>query len=204
MGGIDPLTGMIIDKHHPLHGSCVTGTVLALPSGRGSCSGSGVMLELLVNGHAPAALVFEHPEPILTLGVVIGAECSGWGFPYCELGTEDFATAPGDDAGSSASATTPWSKTDQIAAPESFRLPELDLSDFARRRKTCRPCPVPAAKRPGRRAHGRPCGAVGGGPELLDVELRPHRRLLLPGPGESALRRATAGAGWDGFGSRPR
>lgn len=41
MGGIDPRSGAVIDLHHPLIGACVAGKVLALPSGRGSCSGSG-------------------------------------------------------------------------------------------------------------------------------------------------------------------
>src|SRR5204863_5752898 len=58
-GGVDAGTGRIIDRHHPLCGADLAGKVLAIPSGRGSCSGSGVLLELILNGHAPAALVFE-------------------------------------------------------------------------------------------------------------------------------------------------
>ena len=77
MGGVDPVTGRVIDTHHPLQGRSVAGRVLALPSGRGSCSGSGTLFELLVNGHAPAALVFCADEPILTLGVVLAAELLG-------------------------------------------------------------------------------------------------------------------------------
>ena len=70
-GGIDPNNGDIIDEHHPLIGQNVTGKVLVLPSGRGSCSGSGALLELILNERAPAALIFTEAEDILTLGVLV-------------------------------------------------------------------------------------------------------------------------------------
>lgn len=43
-GGVDPETGIIIDHHHPLHGSSITGKVFVIPSGCGSCTGSGTYL----------------------------------------------------------------------------------------------------------------------------------------------------------------
>lgn len=43
-GGVDPETGIIIDHHHPLHGSSISGKVFVIPSGRGSCTGSGMYL----------------------------------------------------------------------------------------------------------------------------------------------------------------
>lgn len=70
-GGIDPLTGKVIDVHHPNHGDCVSGRVLAMPTSRGSCSGSGVLLELALNGKAPAALIFSEDEETLTLGALV-------------------------------------------------------------------------------------------------------------------------------------
>lgn len=42
-GGVDPATGSVIDVHHPLHGTCLTGSILMMPSSRGSCTGSGVL-----------------------------------------------------------------------------------------------------------------------------------------------------------------
>jgi len=54
-GGVDPLDGTIIDLHHPLHGQSMAGKILAIPNGRGSCTGSQVMLELLLNGTNPKA-----------------------------------------------------------------------------------------------------------------------------------------------------
>ena len=70
-GGVDPDTGAIIDAHHPNHGASLAGRIVLMPTSRGSCSGSGVMLQLARNGQAPAALVFREEEDILTLGSLI-------------------------------------------------------------------------------------------------------------------------------------
>jgi predicted aconitase/predicted aconitase with swiveling domain len=78
-GGVDPDTGMVIDAHHPQNGVCLAGRIVLMPTSRGSCSGSGVLLELARNGHAPAALVFHENEDILTLGAIIAGrlfDCS--------------------------------------------------------------------------------------------------------------------------------
>ena len=70
-GGVDPFTGEVIDRHHPLSGQKLAGRVLAIPSGRGSCTGSSVMMELLSGEHAPSALVLAEADEILTLGVLV-------------------------------------------------------------------------------------------------------------------------------------
>lgn len=72
-GGVDPSTGLIIDVHHPLHGQSLTGKVLVMPSSRGSCTGSGVLLDLVLSGRGPAALIFRDPEDVLTLGALVAA-----------------------------------------------------------------------------------------------------------------------------------
>jgi hypothetical protein len=72
-GGVDPDTGTIIDTHHPDHGARLAGRIVMMPTSRGSCSGSGVLLQLARNGKAPAALVFREAEDILTLGAIISA-----------------------------------------------------------------------------------------------------------------------------------
>ena len=48
-GGVDPASGRVIDRHHPLHGLELAGRILAIPSGRGSCTGSAVLLELFTD-----------------------------------------------------------------------------------------------------------------------------------------------------------
>lgn len=89
-GGVDPESGEIIDRHHPLSGRYLQDTVLAIPGGRGSCSGSGVILELLLNGKAPNAILFERREDILTLGVMIAEEIFDRAIPVVTLKPEDF------------------------------------------------------------------------------------------------------------------
>jgi hypothetical protein len=72
-GGVDPATGRIIDVHHPLLGQSLTGKVLVMPSSRGSCTGSGVLLDLVLGGRGPAALIFRDSEDVLTLGALVAA-----------------------------------------------------------------------------------------------------------------------------------
>lgn len=98
-GGVDPATGVVIDAHHPLAGRCVAGAVLALPTSRGSCTGSAVLLELILNGRAPAALVFSEPEDILTLGALVAAHLFGATLPVLQLSRGAFgALREGDEA----------------------------------------------------------------------------------------------------------
>jgi len=90
-GGVDPATGRVIDVHHPLHGTCLTGGVLFMPTSRGSCTGSGVLLDLILTGRAPSALVFCEAEDVLTLGALIAAEMFGKPLPVLRLDAENFA-----------------------------------------------------------------------------------------------------------------
>ena len=76
-GGFDPETGVIIDRRHPLAGQRATGRVLVIPSGRGSCSGSGVLLESIHNGTAPAAIITSRLDPVISLGCILGDELYG-------------------------------------------------------------------------------------------------------------------------------
>ena len=84
-GGVDPSTGRIIDVHHPDHGRSVSRKVLLMPTSRGSCSGSGVLLQLSLSGHAPAALVFCEDEEVLTLGALVSDRIFGRSLPTLRL-----------------------------------------------------------------------------------------------------------------------
>lgn len=90
-GGVDPFSGEVIDRHHPLSGECLAGRVLAIPSGRGSCTGSSVLMELINNGHAPAALVLAEADEILTLGVLVAQTLFERSLPVLCIGSEAFA-----------------------------------------------------------------------------------------------------------------
>ncbi|WP_136645976.1 aconitase X [Tabrizicola sp. YIM 78059] len=90
-GGVDPATGRVIDVHHPLAGQNMAGRILVMPGTRGSCTGSGVLLDMALNGHAPAALVFCEPEDVVTLGAMIAAEMFGHPLPVLRLSQEAHA-----------------------------------------------------------------------------------------------------------------
>ena len=79
-GGVDPKSGGIADVRHPQCGETVSGKVLFLPGAIGSSSASAVLLELVHNGHAPAAIVMHEPDAILLLGLIVAREM-GWQTP---------------------------------------------------------------------------------------------------------------------------
>ncbi|ARB31794.1 DUF521 domain-containing protein [Pseudomonas tolaasii] len=94
-GGVNSLTGDVIDQHHPLAGKNLAGRVLAIPSGRGSCTGSSVMMELISSGHAPAALILAEVDEILTLGVLLAEMIYERSIPVISIGKEAFESLRG-------------------------------------------------------------------------------------------------------------
>jgi predicted aconitase with swiveling domain len=88
-GGVDPVSGTIADPRHPNHGASIAGTVLAIPAAVGSSSSSAIMLELLREGTAPAAILIGKADAILALGVVVGREIGYEPIPVVELPVAD-------------------------------------------------------------------------------------------------------------------
>jgi predicted aconitase with swiveling domain len=72
LSGVDPASGIIVEKGHPLQGRCIAGKVLAFPYGKGSTVGSYVLYALSQNGHAPAAIINTEAESIIATGAIIG------------------------------------------------------------------------------------------------------------------------------------
>ncbi len=85
-GGVDPRSAEVIDRHHPLSGRHLHGRLLAIPGGRGSCTGSSVLLELILGGRAPAAILLREPDEILALGAIVAEELFGRSLPIACLG----------------------------------------------------------------------------------------------------------------------
>ena len=71
LGGVDPQTGTVIEKGHPLYGRSVKGAVLVFPGGKGSTVGSYLIYQLKKNGAAPAAMINLRAEPIVAVGAII-------------------------------------------------------------------------------------------------------------------------------------
>lgn len=93
-GGVEPATGRIIDPRHPDHGKDISGSILVLPATIGSSSSSAIMLELLRQRHAPAAVLLGRVDAILTLGIIVAREMGYPTIPVIALGAEDLARLP--------------------------------------------------------------------------------------------------------------
>jgi predicted aconitase with swiveling domain len=75
-GGVDPGTGIIVEKGHDLEGSCVAGRILVFPSGKGSTVGSYTLYRMSKAGRAPAAVLNADCEPITAVGCILaGIPC---------------------------------------------------------------------------------------------------------------------------------
>jgi predicted aconitase with swiveling domain len=70
-GGVDPDTGVVVEKNHELEGQSIAGKVLVFPTGKGSTVGSYTIYRLKHNGMAPAAVVNAECETITAVGCII-------------------------------------------------------------------------------------------------------------------------------------
>jgi predicted aconitase with swiveling domain len=75
-GGVDPETGIVVEKGHDLEGLRVTGKVLVFPTGKGSTVGSYTLYRMKKAGTAPAAVLNAECEPITAVGCILaGIPC---------------------------------------------------------------------------------------------------------------------------------
>jgi len=96
-GGLDPATGKIIDRRHDRCGVIITGKVFVFPQGKGSSTGSAVLMESIRSGTAPVAIVNLSVDPILALGAIVSDELYHKTVPILVLAQEEFETiADGD------------------------------------------------------------------------------------------------------------
>lgn len=90
LSGVDPETGTVVERGHPLEGQSIAGRVLAFPYGKGSTVGSYVIYALKQNGLAPAAIINTEAEPIIAVGAIIA------GIPMVDRLPPEFSSlAPG-------------------------------------------------------------------------------------------------------------
>ena len=91
-GGVDPVSGIIVDPRHELFERSITAKVLAFPYGKGSAAAPLVVLELIKQGTAPAAIVNVETDPLLVAGPVIGRHFYNRAIPVVCLDQESFAS----------------------------------------------------------------------------------------------------------------
>ncbi len=71
LGGVDPDTGLVVEKGHPLEGECLKDRVLIFPKGKGSTVGAYVIYQLKKSGNAPAAIINERADVMVASGAII-------------------------------------------------------------------------------------------------------------------------------------
>ena len=71
LGGVDPETGIVVERGHPLEGRCIAGKVLVFPTGKGSTVGSYTLYRLARKGLAPAAIINAESDPVVAVGAII-------------------------------------------------------------------------------------------------------------------------------------
>ena len=70
-GGVDPESGVVVERGHELEGQSIAGKVLVFPTGKGSTVGSYTLYRLKFNGAAPAAIVNAECETITAVGCIM-------------------------------------------------------------------------------------------------------------------------------------
>lgn len=70
-GGLDPASGLIIDRQHPQYGSCIAGKIVAMPGSRGSSGTPGVLGEALRRGVGPLGLILTKGDFNLVAGAMV-------------------------------------------------------------------------------------------------------------------------------------
>lgn len=70
-GGVDPQTGIVVERDHELEGECIAGKILVFPNGKGSTVGSYTLYRLKKAGAAPAAILNSECETIIAVGCII-------------------------------------------------------------------------------------------------------------------------------------
>lgn len=71
LGGVDPLTGLVIDSKHELNGKKIKDKILIIPGGKGSTVGSYVIFQMAKSKTAPKAIVCLKAEPIIATGAIM-------------------------------------------------------------------------------------------------------------------------------------
>ncbi|MEA1925229.1 MAG: DUF126 domain-containing protein [Candidatus Altiarchaeota archaeon] len=70
-GCINPETGVVVEKGHPLEGESIKDRILVFPEGKGSTVGSYSLYRMKKNNTAPRAIINRLCEPIVAVGAII-------------------------------------------------------------------------------------------------------------------------------------
>lgn len=69
---VEPETGIVVEKNHPLKGKSIAGKILIMPSGKGSSvvQADG-LYKLAKHNNSPKAMIIQYPDPVLVSSAII-------------------------------------------------------------------------------------------------------------------------------------
>ncbi|MBN1214725.1 MAG: DUF126 domain-containing protein [Candidatus Lokiarchaeota archaeon] len=70
-GGVDPESGIVVEKDHELEGQSISDKVLVFSTGKGSTVGSYTMYQMKKGNNAPLAIINETIDTIIAVGCII-------------------------------------------------------------------------------------------------------------------------------------
>ncbi len=97
-GGVDPDSGIVVEKGHQLEGISIANKILVFPTGKGSTVGSYTIKRLKDNGSAPAAIINAECETITAVGCIIAEIPCVDQIPLDKLETGQSLLVDGDKA----------------------------------------------------------------------------------------------------------
>ena len=95
-GGVDPNTGIVLEKGHQLNGQSIKGRILVFPQGKGSTVGSYTLYRMKKNGSAPAGMINKECETIVAVGAIISEIPTIDKIDICKTKTGDRLSIDGD------------------------------------------------------------------------------------------------------------
>jgi predicted aconitase with swiveling domain len=87
-GGVDPLSGVIIDSHHPQCGLSIRQKLLVLPGIKGSTAGSGALLECFYSGNGPSALLLCQTDTSAVIAATVYHSLTGIVIPVATISSQ--------------------------------------------------------------------------------------------------------------------
>lgn len=92
-GGFNPTTGIIVDHHHPLWNVDISNHIFVMPRGKGSSTGSPILVDAIMSGHGPKAIILNEVDEIIALGAIVCEEFFNKTIPVIVLEADDFQRA---------------------------------------------------------------------------------------------------------------
>lgn len=71
-GGVDPATGEVTERGHPLEGVSLAGKILVYPGGKGSTGATYTLYDMATRNTAPVAIISPEADSVTVVGAVLG------------------------------------------------------------------------------------------------------------------------------------